>query len=510
MGCSSSTSLRASRRRRRIPRCPTTCPRAFGEWPRISAPISGSMRRRRVSCSSRRSARQTVHRRAVREASHEEDVPRVRDGLEAERKAHHAAAHTRRQAGRDARSPGRQTRRARAPRARSRDGSNAPGARSARKGRRANRGRQDVRRGPSAPLDAARERPRDRFAERQEASPRSPHAQRDVGVARARSSRRARLRGRRQIRAALGLAFERRWGLLRAIPKARATSVFRLANEEGDGLTGLSVDYYAGWVVASFSGDLGGSAENKGRVLDALAAFGFDGVYEKTRPKHASALSDSDREAMAPALPSRGGPAASPLAVMEEGVPFLVRLDAGLATGFYADQRKNRRRVRAHAAGRRVLNLFSYTCSFSVVAALGGASRTVSVDASASALERGRESFAHARIDLAAHDFVAMDARAFLERAQRKGDRFDLVILDPPSFGTAKGGRFSIADGFSVTVQARVLRSRRAREHAREHQPPEDDAEIASGTWSRTPRARRAAAPRCATCRRRSIIRVAT
>lgn len=251
-----------------------------------------------------------------------------------------------------------------------------------------------------------------------------------------------------RLRAALGLAFERRWGLLRAMPLARATTVFRLANEEGEGLPGLAVDYYGGYGVVSFSGDLAASPDGKARVLDAVASFGFDGVYDKTRPKHASALSDAEREAMAPVTPARGAPAPSPLSVTEEGVPFLVRLDAGLATGFYADQRKNRKRVRSHAAKRRVLNLFSYTCSFSVVSALGGASRTVSVDASASALERGRESFAHAGIDLATHDFVAMDARAYLERASRRGELFDLVILDPPSFGTAKGGRFSIASDF--------------------------------------------------------------
>jgi 23S rRNA (cytosine1962-C5)-methyltransferase len=265
------------------------------------------------------------------------------------------------------------------------------------------------------------------------------------------------------LRAALGLAFERRWGLLRAMPAARATTVFRLANEGGDGLPGLAIDYYAGYAVVSFTlADLAAStdppqagrrehqtsAKDKTRVLDAIASFGFDGVYEKTRPKHASGLSDAEREAMAPAAPSRGSAAPSPLVVMEEGVPLLVRLSAGLATGLYADQRKNRKRVRAQASGQRVLNLFSYTCAFSVVAALGGASRTVSVDASASALEWGRESFAHAGIDLTGHEFVAMDARAYLERAARRSERFDLVILDPPSFGRAKGARFSLTTDF--------------------------------------------------------------
>jgi 23S rRNA (cytosine1962-C5)-methyltransferase len=283
-------------------------------------------------------------------------------------------------------------------------------------------------------------------------------------------------RGAREadLASALALAFERRWGLLRAMPPERATTVFRLADDEGDALPGMTIDFYAGYAVVSFLVD--GSAEGgtsrtrtvdgsaaggtsrartvspdaswRERVLDTVAHFGFDGVYEKSRPRVASGLSDSARGALAPTLPSRGSPAPSPLPVMEEGTPFLVRLDAGLATGFYADQRRNRVRVMQASRGKRVLNLFSYTCAFSVAAARAGATHTVSVDASASALEKGRESFVHAGLSLDGHEFVAMDARAFLERAARKGERFDLVVLDPPSFGRAKGGSFSIASDF--------------------------------------------------------------
>jgi 23S rRNA (cytosine1962-C5)-methyltransferase len=248
------------------------------------------------------------------------------------------------------------------------------------------------------------------------------------------------------LRSALSLAFERRWGLLRAMPETRATDVFRLANDEGDALPGLTVDFYAGFVVVSFSRDF--AAERRARILDAIASFGFDGVYEKSRPKDASALTPTQREALAPKTPSRGNAAPSPLVVHEEGIPYDVRLDDGLATGFYADQRKNRRRVRSVSGGARVLNLFSYTCAFSVAAEAGGAVRIVSVDASASFLERGRENVARAGLDLEKHEFVAQDAKAWLDRAVRKKEQFDLIILDPPSYGTAGGKRFSIASDF--------------------------------------------------------------
>jgi 23S rRNA (cytosine1962-C5)-methyltransferase len=251
----------------------------------------------------------------------------------------------------------------------------------------------------------------------------------------------------RALRSALALSFERRWGLLRAMPEGRATDVFRLANDDGDALPGLTVDFYAGFAVASFSREF--TNERRARILDAIASFGFDGVYEKSRPKDASALSPAQREALAPKTPSRGDAAPSPLVVHEEGLPYLVRMGDGLATGFYADQRKNRRRVRAVSGGARVLNLFAYTCAFSVAAEAGGATRVVSVDASASFLERGRENVARAGLDLKKHEFVADDARRWLERAIRqKKDQFDLIVLDPPSYGTAGGKRFSIASDF--------------------------------------------------------------
>ena len=258
------------------------------------------------------------------------------------------------------------------------------------------------------------------------------------------------------LESGLRRALERRWGLARAMPAGRETNVFRLANEEGDGLPGLGLDYYAGFVVANVYGGLAESLARRDRALDAIAALGFDGVYLKTRPKHASRLGEAEREKLAPPSPVRGLMAADPLAVVEEGTPYLVRLGDGLATGFYPDQRANRRRICAAAKGKTLLNLFSYTCAFSIAAARAGAARTTNVDASATALERGRSGFAHAALDPDAHEFVAMDAHGFLERAARKGQRWDLVVLDPPSYGTAKSGRFTVSSDFERLAAAAI------------------------------------------------------
>ncbi len=258
---------------------------------------------------------------------------------------------------------------------------------------------------------------------------------------------------------ALERALERRWGLGRSPEGPRATTAFRLVNESGDALPRLAVDVYGSWLVAQLYGDDGPWADRSARerLLDRLHGLGFDGVYLKVRPKQANVLVDTRREDIAPRLPARGTQAPDDLAIEEDGVPLRVRLGDGLSTGLFLDQRGNRRRVREVAEGASVANLFSYTCAFTVAAALGGAVRTVSVDASIAALERGRANLESAGVrPMDAHAFVADDAFAWLSRTARRGERFDLVVLDPPSYSTTKRGRF-VADSDYVPLAAAAL-----------------------------------------------------
>lgn len=252
----------------------------------------------------------------------------------------------------------------------------------------------------------------------------------------------------RALDAALALAVERRWGLGHAPAEDPSpTTAFRLVNDDGDALPGLAVDVYGDHLVAQiYSSEVWEKAGRRERVLDALGALGFAGVYLKLRPKQANVLVDTRREDLAPKLPVRGEPAPEEIVVTEEGVPFGVRLGDGLSTGIFLDQRPNRRAVKQLASGLSVANLFAYTCAFSIVAAAGGARRTVSVDASMAALERGRAGFGLAGIALGKeHTFVAEDAFGWLVRMAKKGERFDLVIVDPPSYSTTKKRRF-VAD----------------------------------------------------------------
>lgn len=253
------------------------------------------------------------------------------------------------------------------------------------------------------------------------------------------------------LRRALARAMERRFGLGRS----EHTTAFRLVNEEGDGLPRLAVDVYDAWLVAQLYGTDGPWAkkEARDRVLDALHALGFRGVYLKVRPKQANELVDTRREDLAPKLPVRGEPAPDAFVVRELGVPYTVKLGDGLSTGIFLDQRKNRRLVRELCethAGTRVLNLFSYTCPFTVAAAVGGAAQTVSVDAAPVSLEWGMKNVVAAVGEEArkAHSFVAMDVFSYLAREGKRGTLFDVVIVDPPSYSNTKRHRFSAASDY--------------------------------------------------------------
>jgi 23S rRNA G2069 N7-methylase RlmK/C1962 C5-methylase RlmI len=130
----------------------------------------------------------------------------------------------------------------------------------------------------------------------------------------------------------------------------------------------------------------------------------------------------------------------SRLAVRELGLRFWVNLDDYIDTGLFADHRDTRARLRAEARGATFLNLFGYTGSFTCAAAAGGASRTVTVDASSSRLSWAGENLELNQLGGAQHELVRADAREFLARSAQQG-RFTLCFLDPPSFSARAGAR---------------------------------------------------------------------
>jgi len=228
-------------------------------------------------------------------------------------------------------------------------------------------------------------------------------------------------------------------------PLLRACDTFRIVNDLGDFMPGVCVDRYADFAVLSLSSDE--AADRRQELADLLHEFGARGVYLKQR-----ARADLRREThaeLAPKEPVAGEAAKAPLVVREGPARFAVVLDEGLSSGLFLDQRDNRARVAGLCGGRKVLNLFSYTCSFSVYAALAFAEHVTSVDLSGHALARGRDNFSLNGIEPAAHSFVQTDALEWLQRAAKRGEKFGVVILDPPSFSTSgKGKTFRVADGY--------------------------------------------------------------
>ena len=132
---------------------------------------------------------------------------------------------------------------------------------------------------------------------------------------------------------------------------------------------------------------------------------------------------------------------------MERFLRYKIDFGAGYSVGLFIDQRENRRHVR-EVAPKRLLNCFAYTCSFSVVAAAVGA-QTVNIDLSKKSLERGRENFALNSLPTNDHRFVADDVQSVLPRLARKGEKFDMIILDPPTFSrTHRGKVFHVESDF--------------------------------------------------------------
>lgn len=203
------------------------------------------------------------------------------------------------------------------------------------------------------------------------------------------------------------------------------------------------MDRYGDWVVETVAPGAPGWPEAR----DVARRFGFT--------PRGWLLREWSREH----LPARlvDGEAPAEIEVREDGVAFLVEPGGGYSTGLFLDQRLNRR----WAAGlhpRRVLNLFSYTCSFSVRAALTGA-ETLNVDAARRPLERGRENFRRNGVAMDGHRFVVEDVMKFVPRLVRRRERFDLIILDPPTFGRSEGRVFRLERDLPdlVTNCARLL-----------------------------------------------------
>jgi len=211
-----------------------------------------------------------------------------------------------------------------------------------------------------------------------------------------------------------------------SLPPARRTNALRLVHGESDGLPGLVVDRYDDVLVAQF---LSAGAERwRDAILDALQQqTGCTAIFER---------SDAEVRKLEGLQPKtgfvRGNKNASRCPIIEYGLNFRVDVAEGQKTGFFLDQRENRQRVRALAAGREVLDGFCYTGGFAVAALAGGAKKVTAIESSAPALEVAKDNLAANTLDASRIEFLKADVFSHLRNLRNAGAKYDLIILDPP------------------------------------------------------------------------------
>ncbi|WP_297090224.1 class I SAM-dependent rRNA methyltransferase [uncultured Draconibacterium sp.] len=203
------------------------------------------------------------------------------------------------------------------------------------------------------------------------------------------------------------------------------TNVFRLVHAEGDGMPGLIIDFYNGTAVMQMhSIGMYLIREELVKALQEVLGDKLKAVYnksEKTLPFKAEVKSedgylfgsDSENE------------------VLEYGLRFKVDWERGQKTGFFVDQRENRKLVQDYSKNRDVLNMFCYTGGFSFYAMQGGAKSVHSVDASAKAIDLTDENVELNFPNDKRHKSTVIDGFEYLKDIQ---DKYDLIILDPPAF----------------------------------------------------------------------------
>ncbi|RFB12536.1 class I SAM-dependent rRNA methyltransferase [Bacillus sp. HNG] len=234
--------------------------------------------------------------------------------------------------------------------------------------------------------------------------------------------------------------FERK--LKSALDKRRSffqdkeTNAFRVFNGEGDGIGGFTIDYFDGYYLINWYSK--GIYTYFDHVLTSLKNLvQYKAIYQKKRFRGDEKFVEEDGFVA-------GERGQFPILVKENGVHFAVYFNEEAMVGVFLDQRDVRRTIRdKYAKGKTVLNTFSYTGAFSVFAALGGAAKTTSVDLANRSLPKTIEQFSVNGIDYEAHDIIVEDVFHYFKYAGKKGLKFDMVILDPPSFARSKKFTFS-------------------------------------------------------------------
>ena len=222
----------------------------------------------------------------------------------------------------------------------------------------------------------------------------------------------------------------------------KTTTAFRVFNGEGDMLGGLSIDYFDEYYLITWYSL--GIYRFKDEILDALKSIvKYKGIYQKKRFDTKGMYLDDDSDFVC------GDTAPEPIIVKENSEKFAIYLDDGPMVGVFLDQRDVRKTLRdKYSKGKTVLNTFSYTGAFSIFATCGGSSKTTSVDLAKRSRFKTKEQFSINNIDESVHDIIVEDVFNYFKYALKKEKKFDIVVLDPPSFARSKKHTFSVTKDY--------------------------------------------------------------
>ncbi|NRN13241.1 MULTISPECIES: 23S rRNA (cytosine(1962)-C(5))-methyltransferase RlmI [Serratia] len=217
---------------------------------------------------------------------------------------------------------------------------------------------------------------------------------------------------------------------------------YRLIAGESDGLPGITIDRFQNFLVLQLLS--AGAEYQRPALLSALQhCYPECSIYDRSdvavRKKEGLPLAQG---------PVLGDLPPELLPITEHGMKLLVDIQQGHKTGCYLDQRDSRLAARNYSAGRRVLNCFSYTGAFAVSALMGGCAQVISVDTSQAALDIARQNVELNKLDLNKAEFVRDDVFQLLRNYRTQGEKFDLIIMDPPKFVENKNQLASACRGY--------------------------------------------------------------
>ena len=234
------------------------------------------------------------------------------------------------------------------------------------------------------------------------------------------------------------------WSRRKAEVQKNDWQAFRLINDLGDGIGGLTVDYYAGAWHAVLRNSEANYPQILPKLLESLSGeLHLDPPMQifwtkNTLQQKAKAQKQTEEIKI----------------IHERDLQFRIKLGSELHTGLFLDQRDNRQRIRKQAGGKKVLNLFSYTGAFSIAALKGNSAEVHSVDLSRHYLEDLQNNLKLNAVDENKAVNYAQDVFIFLKQQALKQQKFDLIILDPPSFSQSKAVTFSTEKNLAMLVDA--------------------------------------------------------